>query len=37
MGVLACREIVPDPWEITEGFARAVRDLELAAETLEDI
>jgi hypothetical protein len=30
--VLACRECVPDPWEIAEGFARAVQDLERAAE-----
>jgi WS/DGAT/MGAT family acyltransferase len=37
MGVLACREIVPDPWEITEGFTRAVRDLELAAEKVENL
>ncbi len=36
IGVLTCREIVPDPWEITEGFAKAVRDLELAAEQLEN-
>jgi diacylglycerol O-acyltransferase len=35
VGVLACREIVPDPWEITEGFARAVADLGLAAEQAE--
>ncbi len=32
IGVLACRESVPDVWEITEGFARAVADLGLAAE-----
>jgi WS/DGAT/MGAT family acyltransferase len=32
VGVLACRECVPDPWEIAEGFARAVQDLERAAE-----
>jgi WS/DGAT/MGAT family acyltransferase len=25
VGVLACRKCVPDPWEIAEGFARAVR------------
>ena len=32
MGVLACRELVPDPWEITEGFTRALAVLAAAAE-----
>jgi WS/DGAT/MGAT family acyltransferase len=32
VGVLTCRELVPDPWEIAEGFTRAVADLEAAAE-----
>ena len=32
VGVLACRELVPEPWEIAEGFGRAVLDLQEAAE-----
>jgi WS/DGAT/MGAT family acyltransferase len=32
VGVLACRASVPDPWEIAEGFTRAVHDLERVAE-----
>ena len=32
LGVLACCEAVPDPWEIAEGFAHAVTDLTIAAE-----
>jgi diacylglycerol O-acyltransferase len=35
VGVLTCREIVPDPWEITEGLSHAVAELELAAEKTE--
>lgn len=35
VGVLACREAVPDPWEIAEGFTQAVADLGLAAEKRE--
>jgi WS/DGAT/MGAT family acyltransferase len=31
VGVLACREHIPDPWEIADGFARAVADLQDAA------
>jgi diacylglycerol O-acyltransferase len=34
-GVLACREIVPEPWEIADGFVAAVADLVGAAEDLE--
>jgi WS/DGAT/MGAT family acyltransferase len=37
VGVLACREVVPDPWEIAEGFAQAVADLGLAAEKHENV
>jgi len=32
VGVLACRELVPDPWEITEGITRALAVLSAAAE-----
>lgn len=32
VGVLACRELVPDPWEITDGFSRALGALSAAAE-----
>jgi WS/DGAT/MGAT family acyltransferase len=32
IGVLACRESVPDVWEIAEGFAQAVAELGVAAE-----
>jgi len=32
IGVLACRESVPDVWEIADGFARAVAELGVAAE-----
>ncbi len=32
VGVLACRELVPDPWEITDGFARGLAALLAAAE-----
>jgi WS/DGAT/MGAT family acyltransferase len=32
MGVLTCPEIVPDPWEIAEGFGRAVGELRVAAD-----
>lgn len=30
-GVLACRDTVPDVWDIAEGFAQAVSELEVAA------
>jgi WS/DGAT/MGAT family acyltransferase len=33
VGVLACRELLPDPQSIADGFARGVRKLERAAET----
>jgi WS/DGAT/MGAT family acyltransferase len=32
IGVLACRESVPDVWEIAEGFAQAVAERGVAAE-----
>jgi WS/DGAT/MGAT family acyltransferase len=32
VGVLTCREVVPDPWEIADGFADAVAELRLAAQ-----
>jgi hypothetical protein len=32
VGVLACPEIVPEVWEVAEGFGRAVSELRLAAE-----
>lgn len=32
VGVLACPDVVPDPWEITEAFAAAVAQLLVAAE-----
>jgi WS/DGAT/MGAT family acyltransferase len=32
VGVLACPDVVPDVWNITEGFARAVEELGIAAE-----
>jgi len=32
IGVLACRESVPDVWAIADGFAQAVADLAMAAE-----
>jgi hypothetical protein len=32
VGVLACPEIVPEVWEVAEGFGRAVAELCLAAE-----
>lgn len=35
VGVLTCREIVPDPWAITEGLSDAVAELERAAEKAE--
>jgi len=35
IGVLACTEAVPDPWEITRAFAQAVDELLLAAESRE--
>ena len=35
VGVLACRELVPDPWEIADDFAQCVRELELLAQKLE--
>jgi diacylglycerol O-acyltransferase len=35
VGVLACRDVVPNPWEIAEGFAQAVAELRLAAEKKE--
>jgi WS/DGAT/MGAT family acyltransferase len=35
VGVLACRELVPDPWEITEGLVQAVAELGLAARKKE--
>lgn len=31
VGVLACREAVPDPWEIADGVAWALEELERAA------
>ena len=31
IGVLTCRESVPDPWLLADGFATAVTDLEHAA------
>jgi len=31
VGVLACRELVPDPWEISEGITRALAVLSAAA------
>lgn len=35
VGVLACRDVMPDPWEIAEGFAQAVAELRLVAEKKE--
>ncbi len=35
VGVLTCRELVPEPWELAEGIARAVEDLERAAARTE--
>ncbi len=32
IGVMACREAVPDPWEITRGFSWALGELQVAAE-----
>jgi WS/DGAT/MGAT family acyltransferase len=32
IGVLSCPEIVPDVWEIADGFAQAVGELRIAAE-----
>lgn len=32
VGVLACRELVPDPWEITDAIARGLAALLAAAE-----
>jgi len=32
VGVLTCPEIVPEVWEVAEGFGRAVAELGLAAE-----
>jgi WS/DGAT/MGAT family acyltransferase len=32
VGVLTCREVVPDPEAVTEAFARALEDLQRAAE-----
>jgi hypothetical protein len=34
-GVLACRELVPDPWQIAEGLSRALAELLDAAERAE--
>lgn len=31
-GVIACREAVPDVWDIADGFGEAVHDLKLAAD-----
>jgi hypothetical protein len=33
-GVIACRELVPDVWDIADGFAEAVLLLKKAAEEL---
>lgn len=30
-GVMACRDTVPDAWDIADGFAQAVAELEIAA------
>lgn len=35
IGVLTCRETVPDPWVLADGFAEAVAELERAAEKRE--
>jgi hypothetical protein len=35
VGVLACRELVPDPWKIADHFTESVRELETLAEKLE--
>jgi diacylglycerol O-acyltransferase len=35
LGVLACRNLVPDPWEIANHFTESVRELETLAEKLE--
>jgi WS/DGAT/MGAT family acyltransferase len=35
VGVLTCREIVPDPWEIAEDLSQALAELERAAEKIE--
>jgi diacylglycerol O-acyltransferase / wax synthase len=35
IGVMTCRENVPDPWLLADGFAAAVADLERAAENRE--
>jgi len=35
VGVMACPDIVPDPWAVTEGLTRAVAELKLAAQKLE--
>ncbi len=32
VGVIACRETVPDVWDLTDGFERAVAELKRAAE-----
>ena len=32
VGVLACREHVPEPWEIADGFAAGVEELERLAD-----
>ena len=35
IGVLACTEAVPDPWEVTQAFSRAVGELLIAADERE--
>ena len=31
-GVIACRELVPDVWDIADGFGDAVHELKVAAD-----
>ena len=31
-GVIACRELVPDVWDIADGFGEAVHELKVAAD-----
>jgi WS/DGAT/MGAT family acyltransferase len=35
-GVIACRELVPDVWDIADGFGEAVAELRAAAGALDD-
>jgi hypothetical protein len=36
-GVLACRELVPDPWRIADGLERSLAELVSAAARSEEV